>query len=287
MDKKIEFTKAELKNPDKVLANLKTGFEWSAAHSKAVLTFLAIFIFIGGGWAVYSIVQQQTEDKLQESFYLAEKKYIDLRKKLEEAQAPKVNEKDKAAANATKKNKPPEAVIKPSANPDVDYAGPIKELKELTAASPSSKAALMSALFLSEIYSNSSKLEEALQSLDPVTKGTKVNGLLSALAIKTKGNFQADLNQCAEAVQTWQRLNQNSDGLSFLTADVKLKMALCYEKMDQIPQAEIIYKELIDRVKNPGQQVGNSPNSSTDQIASREAEKFLRLLKLKKDQRGS
>lgn len=287
MSKKIEFTKQELKNPDAVLANLKQGFEWTASHSKAVLTFLAVFIFVGGAWAIYSMVRQQTEEKLQESFYLAEKKYLDLRKKLEDAQTPKIDEKAKAAQAKNKKAKEPEVVIKPSANPDADYADPIKEFRQLTEASPSSKAGVLAALYLSDIYRNSQKMEQAIAALEPVTRGNKVNGLLAALAVKTQGNLQADMNKCTEAVQTWQKLNQSSDSLSFLTADTKLKMALCYEKMDQAQQAELLYNELIDRVKNPSQQIKQTPISNMDQVASREAEKYLRLLKIKKDQRGS
>lgn len=285
MSKKIEFSKSELKNPDAVLANLKQGFEWSASHSKAVLTFLALFVFVGGGWAIYSLVRQQTEEKLQESFYFAEKDYLDLRKKLEDAQTPKGDEKDKAKDKKAKTTPP--VVIKPSANPDVDYAGPIKKFRDLTEASPSSKAGLLSALYLSDIYRQSNKLEQALQALEKVTQGGKVNGLLGALALKTKGNLQADLNQCPQAIETWQKLNHAPDSLSFLSSDVKLKIAFCYEKMNQDAQAESLYKEIIDSVKNPAQQVNKKTATSNDHILGREAEKYLRLLKIKKDQRGS
>lgn len=286
LSKKIEFSKKDLKNPDAVLANLKQGFEWSAAHSKAVLTFLALFIFIGGAWGIYSMVRQQTDEKLQENFYFAEKNYLELRKKFEDAQNPKVDETKKTKAK-DKNAKVPPVVIKPSANPDVDYAEPIKKFRELAEASPSSKAGLLAALYLSDIYRQSDKLEQAVQALDPVTKNGKPAGLLGALAIKTKGNLQADLNKCPEAIETWQKLNQTSESLAFLTADVKLKMALCHEKMNQPDQAEAIYREIIDRVKNPSQQVNKTQTTANDQLISREAEKFLRLLKIKKDQRGS
>ncbi len=285
MSKKIEFSKKDLKNPDAVLANLKQGFEWSAAHSKAVLTFLVLFIFLGGAWGIYSMVRQQTDEKLQEKFYLAEKSYLELRKKLEDAQKPKVDETKKAKDKAPAKV--PDVAVKPSANPDADYADPIKQFRDLTEASPSSKAGLLAALYLSDIYRQSNKLEQAAQALEPVTKDSKPSGLLGALVFKTKGNLQADLNKCPEAIETWQKLNQTSESLAFLTSDVKLKMALCHEKMNQPDQAEAIYKEIIDRVKNPSQQVNKTQTTANDQTVSREAEKFLRLLKIKKEQRGS
>ncbi len=283
MSKKIEFTKAELKNPDALLSNLKQGFEWSASHSKAVVTFLFLFVFLGGGWAAYSVVQQQTEEKLQESFYLAEKQLTELQKKFAEAQTPKDTAKDKSG----KAKKAPEVVVKPSQNPDVDYAEPISQMKKLIDANPGSKAANIAALTLSEIYVSANKPEEALKTLDLVTKGKKVNGLLGAFAIKTKGNLQADMNQCAEAIQTWQKLNTNDEALSFVSTEVKIKTALCHEKLDQNQQAEMIYNELIDKVKNPAQQPGQKAVSTADQMASKEAEKYLRLMKIKKDQRGS
>lgn len=283
MSKKIEFTKAELKSPDALLANLKQGFEWSASHSKTVVTFLFLFVFLGGGWAAYSVVQQQTEDKLQESFYLAEKQLTELQKKFAEAQTPKDAAKDKSG----KAKKTPDVVVKPSQNPDVDYAEPIAQMKKLIDANPGSKAANIAALTLSELYVTANKPEEALKTLDLVTKGKKVNGLLGAFALKTKGNLQADMNQCAEAIQTWQRLNTSDESLSFVSSEVKIKTALCHEKLDQHQQAEMIYNELIDKVKNPAQQPGQKPVSSADQLASKEAEKYLRLMKVKKDQRGS
>jgi len=279
LSKKIEFTKEELKNPDQVLANLKQGFEWSAAHSKMVLTVLFGFIIIGGGWTAYSIVQDKKDGQRQEAFYLAEKKYLDARKKLEDAQKPKVDEKKNA------KTPPTPIEPKASTNPEVDYAEAIQDLRKVTEANPTSKAGIMAALTLSEIYRHSEKLPEALKALELSTQG-KATDLLSALAFKTKGNLQADLDQCANAVQTWQQLS-HVGSFAFLTSDVKLKMALCYEKMDQAPQAEVIYKELIDRMKNPGQQADKSDDSAADKLVGREAEKFLRLMKLKKDQRGS
>lgn len=288
MSKKIEFTKSELKNPDVVLANLKQGFEWSASHSKAVITFLVIFAILGGGWSLYSVVRQQTEDKLQEKFYLADKKYNELRTKFEEAQKPKVDDKAKAdPKDKNPKKKTPEVAVKPSQNPDADFAEPIKEMRVLIEASPASKAALMAALSLSEIYTTANKPEEALKVLDLVIQGKKVNGLLGAFATKAKGNIQADLGRCPEAIQTWQKLNSSDESLSFLNAEIKLKMGLCYEKSNQEAQAEMIYKELIDKVKNPGQQPGAKAISTADQMASKEAEKYLRLMKIKKENRGS
>lgn len=272
MSKKIEFTKEELKQKDALSQSLTKGFEWSAQHSRLALTLIALFLLVGGGYTVYEKVKEQTENKLKESYFSAEKKLNEIKKKQDEAQKKKDEESKKAADKKTDKSKNLAVAEKIPVDVEKDYAEPMAEFKKIIHANPSSIAASMAGLKVVEMYRQNNKLNEALDVLKPLTDKGHVNHLVSALVYKTKGSLLADLNQCPEALKTWEVIEKSKQA-SFLVSEVKLHKALCFEQMGQAEQAESLYKEL-----------SSSTAADVEDSVRREAERSLRLMKLKKAQ---
>ncbi len=266
MSEKIHFTKTELKTPDHFLQILNKISEWFLAHTKGVVGVVGFALLVGGAIAVYGSVKSQTEEKLQAKYYLAEKKYLDAKKKFDDSAA-KANEKAKKSDAAT---------LVPSGDPEKDYTESVIEFKGLVDASPSSKAGIMSAMILADIYRQAQKTDQALSFVEKVTGGNKPSDLLSALAFKLKGNLQADLGKCEEAIGSWKKI-VDSKSFDFMSQDLKIKMGLCYEKTNDLASAEKMYQEA-----SP-----SAAGASSNPSVSKEAEKYLRLLKSKKDSSGT
>jgi predicted negative regulator of RcsB-dependent stress response len=272
VSQKIHISKVELKTPDRFLLLLNKVSNWFLDHIKAVVALVLVALFLGAAVAVYGTVKSQTEEKLQVKYYAAEKKYLDLKKKFDEGAV----QAEAASKNKDKKSATPAlpAVIA-SGDAEKDYSESIAEFKALVEASPSSKAGIMSAMVVADIYRQANKPEQALAVVDKIT-GNKPKDLLLALAYKLKGNLQADLGQCEQAIGTWKTV-VDTKSFGFLSQDLKIKMGLCYEEQKDLANAEKMFKEASTSTAE-----GASNSSFT-----KEAEKYLRLLKLKKAASGT
>lgn len=246
--------KHDVKNPDALTQELKKGFAWSVQHSKMVAGAAAAFIFIGTAYSAFSYFMHSQEAKLQEKYYLTEKEYYSIKEKFE-APAPLAN-KDLKTQTTT---------VKATGDLEKDYGTVLTAWNNLIAEKPGSRAAMMAALHVSDIYSQYKKNDLALASLSKIQPK---KDLLSALILDKKASLQAEGGDCKAALTTWDQILNNKK-YDFMSAELKLKKGLCYETLNDTAQALAMYTQARDSD-------ANSPTAKT-------AEKYLRGLQSKKN----
>ena len=100
---------------------------------------------------------------------------------------------------------------------------------------------------------------------------TKSSVLSNTLVLKKMGQLLADSDQCKEAIDIWNKVLNNKKA-EFTFSDVRIKQALCYQKLNETQKAE----ELLTQVKNN--------KTEGQEQSSLEAEKVLRLIQFNKAQ---
>jgi predicted negative regulator of RcsB-dependent stress response len=139
-----------------------------------------------------------------------------------------------------------------------------KELAAFAQTHSGTVAAQMAGLNLSVLLRDKNQLGPAMEILKKVE--TKSSYLSNILVKKAIGQLQADLDQCPEAIKTWENLISNK-AARFAHGDVRLQQALCYQKLNDFKNAEA----LLNTVK--------ANKSEGQEQSSQEAERLLRLLK--------
>lgn len=263
-------TKEDVKSPDQLTQTLRQGFVWTTTHSKIVIGAFATFIVIGVGASLLNYFSEKKEVSQQEKYFLLEKNYTEKKRGFDEAARAELM----ASQAKDKKSAPPfDPAKKASGDLSKDYGTVVTDFEAFINESPNSKAAQMAALNLSDIYASYKMNNEALSALQKVEKGLDNSDMLAALVWMQMGNVLANKNDCKTAVEKWQTLTSHKS-LAFAHDEAKLRMGLCYEALNDLVLAEAAYS-----------QVGKADdkNTTTDFAASREAQKYLRLLKAKKN----
>ncbi len=256
MSNKID--KHEARTPDALSETLQEGFKWSTQHSQMLGLAVGAFILIGGGYSIWSVLSANKEAELQTAYYKIEKQYLEKKSKFEEGA--KATPEAKADAKSEK--------LVATGDLEKDYGPEIKGFQDFVSNNNSSKAALMAALNLSEIEVNYQKPSEALEALKKVESHASGNDLLSALVMNQMGNLYSETQDCKSAVDKWKKVITN-DKAKFLHEEARLRSGLCYETLNDNTKAEEMYTQLMQ-------------GQNQDSVISRTAEKYLRLLKLKK-----
>lgn len=251
-----KFTKEELNNPDQIQSELRKGFVWTTHHSKTVIAAVGIFAVIGGGVSISSYFKNKKEVEVQEAYYSIEKSYLEKKRAFDEA----ASKKDAAK----------------SASGDIskDYSEIPEKFEAFVKQSPMSHGAQMAALNVSDIYMNYGKLSEALAVLSSVEPGLSGSDSISALVYLKLGGIFADKNDCPKAITYWEKVSQ-AKTFSFAHGEAKLRMGLCYENMGQPEKAEQLFIE-----------VSAKDNAGSDFGSAHDAEKYLKLIKAKKNLLG-
>lgn len=263
-----KLSKEDVKNPDQVLKTLNQGFQWSQNHSRALVLGVIVFLVVGIGWVFMDNMSDKKESQAQEAYFPFEKSYLDKKRNFEEA--------DRAAKLPVPKDSKEVPKAKASGVLEQDYGSEIAGFKKVMEAHGDTKAAQMAALNLSEIYVNYKKLDEAAQSLEKIAANSKANDLISAVVLTQYGNILSDKADCPGAVTQWQKVLDQSK-VSFLHDTLRLKTAFCYEQMNELVKAEELYKKV-----SQNSQDTKDPQAGETGLG-RDAEKYLRLLKLKKN----
>lgn len=261
----IKISKEEAKTPDKVLETLNRSFQWSQTHSKLLISAIVIFVVVGGGTSIYSVYSEKKETQAQEGYFKFEKSYLDKKRDFEEATRP-FQRPDQ---------KPEEKKAKATGDLDKDYGPEVAGFNQVLEKFAHSKAAQMAALNLSDIYLNYKKADEALQALKKVENDSLGKDLISVIVQTQLGNVLAETDDCKGAISEWERVLNNSQA-TFMHDALRLKSAFCYEKMNDTAKAEELYKKVAQSVADP------KDAEAGEASFGKEAEKFLRLLKLKK-----
>jgi len=264
-----KLTKEEVKSPDQVLKTLNQGFQWSQSHSKAVIAAILVFVGVGVGYSLFSNLSERKESQAQEFYAKFEKNYLEKKRGFDEAERQSARPPMKDA-----KDQPP-VKAKASGDLEKDYGPEVAGLKKTMDEYPTSKAAQMAALDLSEIYMNYKKDDDAYQALQKVEKQSEGKNLISYVVLTQMGNVLAEKNDCKGAVDEWQKVLARPEA-NFLHDTLRLKSAFCYERLNEIAKAEELYKKVSQNSQDP-------KNPQAGEVGlGKEAEKYLRLLKLKK-----
>lgn len=256
-----KITKQELKSPDKLQQELRKGFQWTTQHSKLVGVILLVFLVLGAGISAKSYFDEKSENEIQAKYYQVEKKFLDKKTAFAQAKAASQAPKDPKA-----KTPPPPTEGKASGDFTQDYGPLADEMTKIIAEKPSSKAAKMAALLLTDVQIEYQKASEAAETLKKVDADSK--DLLSGLVQNQLGTVQANLNDCNSAISTWQKVLTNARAKS-LHSGIKLKLGLCYETMKDLTKAEQLYTE--------------AKNDEKESAVARTADKYLRLLQTAKN----
>lgn len=257
----------ELKKPDVVLENLQTGFQWSQAHSQALAIAAAVGILLGGGWSAWSYFAEKTESKAQESFYAAERTYLKIKEGFDRAE----QEAQRLAEAKKDPKKKSDADMKPvetAASGDLqkDYGSVLPTLKQVIADHSGTKGAQMSALTLSQIYSQYHQDTEAIQVLKDLVSKVSSKGLLGALILNQYASLLANQEKCNEAVHVWNQISDTKGG--FLISEAHLRAGVCYDQMKDYKKAQ----DSLEKAK-----VGDTQIAKT-------AERYLRVVRQKLNQ---
>jgi tetratricopeptide (TPR) repeat protein len=278
----------ELNSKDEMTKQLTISFDWIVAHKFFVIFVLAIFFVSGLGYVVYSKTKLDTELKVQEKYFVVEKKYLDQRTQFDEAEREQKAEQDKAKAPKAKATpeadkKTPKALA--SGDLEKDYGTVVKEFNDLLTAQPKSLAGKMTSLLLADIYGDYNKHEEALASLSKSAVNNPKD-LIDLLVSKKKVNAMLSLNQFAEAEKELLKL-LNQKSYPFLNSQFKLLLGLSYEGLKQWDKAESQFQEIIAKGSEAEtlspEEMAKRNRFSSDVSAYEQAQKYLILLKLKKD----
>ncbi|MES3037478.1 MAG: tetratricopeptide repeat protein [Bdellovibrionota bacterium] len=244
---------------DKVHHNLSRGVEWSGKNARWVVASIVVFIILGSAFSLYGYYDQNKETKLQEGYYKTERAYSEKKRELA------------AKGPATLK----------AADLEKNLGTLPADFETVLSKNPSSQAGRMAALNLVEIYSEYGMPEKALAVYDRVGK-IQPNDLTQGLLIFQKANVLSNVDKCADAVKYWDDLIK-ADKVAFFKREAQLRKALCLEKTGDVANAEQIYTELaqLKRADGKESQAGAQDLQDDSQVAT-EAQKYLRLLKMKK-----
>lgn len=270
MSKKL--SKEEVKSPDQVLKTLKQGFQWSQTHSTITVVAALIFIVLGVGYSIFSVYSEKKENQAHEFYAQFEKSYLDKKRGFEEAA--------REAAQPPKSAKDVNAPTKVKASGDLqkDFGPEVTGFKEVMEKHPSTKAAQMAALNLSEVFMEYKNVDEALQSLQKVEAHSQGKDLISSVVLAQFGNVLTEKGDCKAAIDQWGKVIANKES-QFIHDTLRIKSGFCYEKLNDTAKAEELYKKVSQNAlseKDPA--AGNFGDSGL----GKEAEKYLRLLKLKR-----
>lgn len=265
-----KLSKDDVRSPDQVLKTLNQGFQWTQSHSQAVIAALVVFIVLGVGYSVYANMSERKEVEAQDSYSQIEKNYLEKKRGFEDADRAALRPPVKDA-----KDQPP-TPAKASGNIEKDFGPEVSGFKQVIETHPSSRAAQMAALSLSEIYLNYKLVDDAAQVLNKVEPQSGGKNLISYIVLTQLGNVLSAKDDCKGAVDQWQKVLNRSEA-AFLHDTLRLKSAFCYEKMNDTAKAEELYKKVSQNSQDP-----KNPQAGETGLG-RDAEKYLRLLNLKKN----
>lgn len=258
-----KLTKQDVRAPDRFQKALTTWLDWAGQNSRLVLGVIAIAVLVGAGMAVARYKASQAQLSYQEKFSVIERQLLDKKQSFEEARRAQENKTETKSAL-------------PSGDLSKDYGTLVGEMEALIQQAPWSVAASMAALHVAELKVEYKMPDQALAVLELVNPKNEMRGLPATLIVSMKAGLLADKGDCKTAVGLWEKISRSAQA-AFLKNDAKLRMGLCYESMNEIAKAEQLYGEVAAQDdKNPG--AGGE--------SSREAERYLRLLKLKKATQG-
>jgi len=215
---------------------------------------LVAALVAGAAYVFISTQSLNKEKTAQESYFMVEKKLLELKAKQVAPTAPNLKKDSK----------------KTTLNEDIDFSQSKKDLEKIISDYPTTIASQMAALHLAKLLLDEKNLAGALIILQKI--GNKNNGLINTLVQHQIGQLLADQGKCPEAISIWQKILNNKN-VEFIHNETKIQQALCYTKLNDFKKAEEILTNLANQSMNS--EIGTDSSL-------KEAEKYLRLIQFKK-----
>lgn len=261
-------SKEELRRPDHMTEVGQRFFGQLIRQQKLVLGVLGLVLLVGVALVAWDKTSSSRELSIQEQYYMAEKVFLKKKEAFDRAEA--------EAKDPAKKTDGAKAL--PSGDFHKDYEQDVQGMSQLIDAHPSTKAAAMAALELSQLYVKYDMPKEAIQILSKVKAQQSSDELLGAMILHSYATLLANQGQCQEAVGLWETLEVKKK-MSFMTEQSQLGRALCLETLGQVEKAETILQSIVSGKVVTGKQNQPKPKTQIQQTA----ENYLRYLKVKKN----
>ncbi len=269
-------SKDELRRPDQLTAAAQRFFSRLLKNQKLVLGVLGAVLALGLAFVGWEKTSLDKELALQEQYYSIEKTYLKKKEGFDKAEADK---KDQAAKKDDNKDEVKSEPVGEVASGELskDYGIEVEGWTKLIESRPSSKAAAMASLELSQLYLKYKKDTEAMQILEKVKNQQNSDSLLGALVFHAYANLLSNKDRCQDAIGIWENLEKKKK-MVFLVEQAQMGKALCLETLGQIEKAELVLKDLAAGKTATEKQGQPKPKTQVQ----RSAEKFLRYLQVTK-----
>lgn len=256
------------RTPDQFQTSMGTFLDWLNKRIGALVAVAAALVVLTAAYGVYAYVRDSRESEWQDKYFPLEKRLTEKKRSYDEAGA-------QAKVAAANPKGPAATGTVASGDLSKDYGSLPQELKDFVAAAPNTHAGEMAALNAADLFLDYKNVDEADKVIAQVNKGNRVGDLLGSLVVNMKAGIAADKGDCKSAVGLWEKIAQNKNAV-FLRDESKLRMGLCYETLNDAAKAESLYAE-----------VAKKDAKDADSIAARDAERYLRLLRMKKGSGGA
>ena len=234
---------------------------------KAGILATVIVIVAGLGITLMTSQKSKKEKQAQDQLYALETLYF------KHVEAPTPNQMDAPTSAPTK----------------IDVEKLKVDLQSFVAANKGSVAAQMASMYMSDLLMKENKTSEALEVLK-ANKSTDAH-LTSLLLIKKIGQLQAQMNQCNEAVTTWNDLLKIKSA-QFLKDEIKINQSLCFIEQKDWTKAEKILMEIknenmkFEALSKDNKKLSESSVETQTAVrnaaqTNREVEKILRLIQFR------
>lgn len=278
----------EAREPDAFLRISGEIVKQLKPYSKQIFLVSIGVALIAVAGVVLNFMQENRELKAQGEYVAAEKAYVKKTTDASEAQTkiknleteltnlgkkPSKKDKDKAKNESLRTRTEIEKDIADakakqlSGDFEKDYGTLISGFKKVITDSPGTQAAIMSSLYLAQIYAENKKFGEGIAALTNSQLKYHEGKLLYGLAQMKLGQLFEQSGKCEDSISTWQRVLAYKE-LSYFHPEATLATAVCYETLKNVDKAQELYKKTHADFKN-------SP-------AGANAQKYLRLLSLKR-----
>lgn len=253
-----KFDKQELKGPDAFVSGIEKAWHEVEKFRTTVFAVIAIFALGGGGYSIYNWQKNKSELQAQSDYYVAKKSLMDAQKDY----LPPEELEEVTKSNKDKKQ-PPKAAKTKSGNLEQDLGDSVGKLETVVKNHKGTRAAVLAALDLSNVFQEYKQPDRAIQNLNAVMSNTSTKELLFGFVNLQLGNAYQATGKCDEAIKAWKTVSTSKDH-SFLHADALLKEGLCQEILGQKDKAAETYRKV------------SQDFSDTD--AGKSAKTYLRLL---------
>lgn len=288
-------TDRELSKQDDFQRKLTLTFDWIVANKVIIILLVGVIVLSGLGYVVYGQVKQGAQLKIQDQYYVIEKDYLKIKTDFDEAERQAQQDASKAAdknkKDAKKEEPKPEPKKQASGDLDKDYGTVLPRFVDLHTANPKLVPGKVAALVLADLYWEYKKFDSAEKVLEKSLESSP-KSLVDYMILKKWSATQLSLGKFDQVIKK----NQEALGSSkypFMNSYLKLQTGLAHEGLKQWDQAEAQYKDVIAKGDVPEM---TSPDDEkmknhfgADQSAAEQAQKYLLLLRMKKnaDQAGT